>query len=162
MWSKLYLAVLALSLAAMGFFTFYSWSWLQSKGNPADAVAAYQYHSGLSWTVLLLSAAALLILGNAVLWAGGRAWAMWLTFLYFASFVVTTYFWLGEAFFHFKKDRGLFDGSFSVGPIFAVILIAIAAIFVFLDQFLIVRLNKKMYPPTEEIALPATAEPVGE
>ena len=160
MWSKIYLAFLALSITAMGFFTYYSWSWLQSKGNPVDAVAGFQYHSGLSWTVLWLSAAALLGLGNVVLWASSRTWAMWLTFLYFASFVIIAYFWLGESFFHYRKDNGLSEGSFSLGPFFAVVLIALVAAIVFFNQFLLVRVQQKMNPPIANTGTePAAVKP---
>lgn len=149
MWSKLYLAVLGLSIAGMAFFTYYSWSWLQSIGLPAVAVAGYDYHSSLAWVTLWISSLALLIIGNAVLWATGRAWNLWATFLYFAVFVVIRYFWLDEAFFHFKKTNGLFDGNFSVGPFFAVILIALAGVIVFFDKFLVIRLRAKTYPETD-------------
>lgn len=146
MWSKLYIALLGLSIVVLAFFTYYSWSWLQSIGLPAEAIASYQYHSRLSWTALWLSAAALLILGNVVLWTAGRTWAMWTTFLYFSAFIVVRYFWLDEKFLHFMKSNGLFDGSFSVGPFFAVILIAIAAAIVFFDQFIVTRLRAKTFP----------------
>ena len=147
MWSKLYLALLGLSLVVMAFFSFYSWSWLQSIGIPAQAAAGYEYHAGFAWTALWLTTAILFLAGNAVLWTGGRAWAMWITFVYFAVLAVVRLFWLDEAFVHFKKINGLSDGSFSVGPFVAVLLIVIIAAIVFFDQFIVSRLRDKMYPP---------------
>ncbi|HRI04204.1 MAG TPA: hypothetical protein PLL77_10715 [Pyrinomonadaceae bacterium] len=155
MWSKIYLAILAVACLVMAFFTFYSWSWLQSIGLPAAAVAGYEYHSGLAWPVLWIATIALLVLGNAVLWASERAWAMWVTFLYFSVFVIIRYFWLDQAFFQFKKTNGLFDGSFSIAPLMAVILVVIMAAIVFFDQFIVLRLRAKTYPTAAQNDEPA-------
>lgn len=153
MWSKIYLAVLGLSIAAMAFFTYYSWSWLQSIGQPAAAVAGYEYNSGVACAVLIISGVLLLLIANGMLWATQRAWAMWATFTYVAVFVIVRYFWLGEAFFRFKKENGLHEGSFSMGPVMGVILVVAAGIVVFVNQFVSVRMNRRMYPPVaaEEI-----------
>ena len=147
MWSKLYLASLGLSLVVMAFFTYYSWSWLQSIGRPAVAVAGFEYHSELAWTTLWISSFVLLISGNIILWTIGRAWAMWATFVYFAIMVASKFFWLDRAYFQFKTDNGLLSDGFSTGSFFAVIIIAIMAAIVFFDQFILVRLHEKMYPP---------------
>ncbi|MEO6655169.1 MAG: hypothetical protein ABIO36_03730 [Pyrinomonadaceae bacterium] len=158
MWIKLYLAALGLSITVMAFFTYYSWSWLQSIGLPSVAVAGYVYHSNLSWVTLWISAAALLIVGNAVVWANGRALALWATFLYFAVFVIIRYFWIDESFLHYRKTNGLVDGSFSVGPFFAVILIPLAGVIVFFDKFLVIRLRAKTYPETDKAHIEHSAE----
>ena len=147
MWNKLYLGVLGLSIAIMAFFTYYSWSWLQSIGQPIATVEGYNYHSDFGWITLWISSVLLLLLGNVILWLTRHAWAMWTTLLYFAVFVLLRYFWLDEALFHFKKANGLGNGSFSVGPIFAVIIVAVAVAVVFVDQFAVVLLQRKMYPP---------------
>lgn len=160
MLNKLYLAVLAVSIAIMAFFTYYSWSWLLSIGVPVAALEGYTYHANLAWVVLWVSSVLLLILANAILWRSGKATAIWFTFLYFAVFVLAWYFWLDQSFFQFKKANGLWDGSFSVGPIFGVILVIIAGVLVFVDQFVVLRLAKKMYPKdvTPEVVEPAETE----
>lgn len=150
MWSKIYLAFLGLSIAVMAFVTYYSWSWLQSIGQPAAAVAGYEYNSGVAGTVLIISGLLLLLIANGMLWATQRAWAMWVTFTFVAVFVLIRYFWLGEAFFRFKKDNGLWDGSFSLGPVMGALLVVVAGIAIFVNQFASVRLNRKMYPPVAE------------
>lgn len=153
MWSKIYFAVLGLSLAIMGFFTVYSWSWLQSIGLPAAAAAGYEYHAGLSWPVLWISSIVLLMLGNAVLWTTGRAWALWATFLYFAIFVAAKYFWLDRAFAQFRIGNGLVEDASSAGPFFGVLMLVFMAFAVFVDQFIVIRLRSKTYPqppPTDE------------
>ncbi|MBK6587865.1 MAG: hypothetical protein IPG22_06070 [Acidobacteria bacterium] len=88
MWSKLYLALLGLSLVVMAFFSFYSWSWLQSIGIPAQAAAGYEYHAGFAWTALWLTTAILVPGRKRRQGTGGRAWAMWITFVYFAVLAV--------------------------------------------------------------------------
>ncbi len=118
MWTKIYIAALGLSIAISAFFNFYAWSWLQSKGNPVDAIAGFEYHFGIAWMVIWITTLGLLILGNAVLWGTGRAWAMWVTFLYFALLMVLRFFWLGNGFLNFQKARGFSDDNFSAAPLF--------------------------------------------
>ncbi len=146
---KIYISLLTLSVAAMGFFTLYSWSWLGSIGSPAGAVAGYEYHAGASWPVLWLSASILLILANSILWVTGRLWPMWTTLLYFQIFVLIRAFWLDPTLLNIKNAAGIADSTFTVAPILAAILIIIAAAIVFFDQFLILRLKEKTYPAIE-------------
>lgn len=154
MLSKIYLAFLGLSIAAMAFFTYYSWSWLQSIGAPTAAVEGYEYHTYLSCIYLAVSGVVSLMLANGVMWATQRAWALWTTFAYAAIFIIVKYFWLGEAFFRYKKTNGMFDGSFSLGPVMGAILVVVAGAVVFANQFASARLYQKMYPPAEIEAQP--------
>lgn len=147
MWNKIYLAVVGISSALMTFFTYYSWSWLESVGRPVDAVSGYEYHSGMACTVLAVSGVVLLALANGVLWATQRAWAIWATFAYVAVFLLIRYFWLGESYFRFSTDNGLTDSSYSFGPVFGVILIAVLALIVLANQFISVRLYQRLYRP---------------
>ena len=146
MWNKLFLALFSLSVAVMAFFSYYSSSWLNSVGRPADAIAGYEYHSGLACTALVISGILLLALANGVLWATQRAWAIWATFGYVAVFLLIRYFWLGESYFRFNTENGLANSNYSFGPVFGVILIIVSALIVFANQFLSVRLYQKMYP----------------
>lgn len=153
MWNKIYLAALALSLAVMAFFTVYSLSWLQSIGDPRAAAAGFEYHSAASWPFLWISAIALLLIGNAVLWTTRRSWAMWLTFIYLGFFIAARFFWLERSFESFQTEHGLAAGGISFGPFFAVIMIVVIAAIVFFDQFFVVRMHEKMYPtPAEPVA----------
>lgn len=158
MWSKIYLVILAIAIIVMAFFTFYSWSWLQSIGLPAAAVAGYEYHAGLAWPALWILTIALLAVGNVILWTSGRAWAMWVTFIYFSAFAVIRYFWLDQAFFQFRKTNGLFDGSFSIAPLMAVILVVLMAAIVFFNQFIVLRLRAKTYPVAVQEDSPAESQ----
>ena len=158
MWSKFYLAVLAVAVIVMAFFTYYAWSWLQSIGQPVAAAEGYDYHSGLAWNAIWLFTIAMLICGNAVLWASGRAWAMWATFLYFATVWIIHGFWLEPMSVRFNKESGLSDATVSMAPISAVVLIVLMAIIVFFDKFLVIRLRDKTYPSNVESEPKTAAE----
>jgi hypothetical protein len=143
---KIYIALLALSVLIMGFFTLYSWSWLSSIGSPAGAIAGYEYYAAISWPVLWLTASILLILANSILWVTGRVWPMWTSLIYFQVFVILRAFWLDPALLAFQNASGLTDRSFTVAPLLAAIIILMAAAIVFFDQFLIIRLKQKTFP----------------
>ncbi len=157
MWSKIYFAVLGLAIAIVGFFDYYSWSWLQSIGQPTAVIEGYEYNRGLAWMALWVFTVILLFVGNAILWAGQRAWAIWLTFVFFAFAIMLSYFWLDQILGRFVKDNGFNEATFSLGPLFAVVWIALMAGLVFLTQIVVIKIHKKMYPiestPVEEILL---------
>lgn len=145
MWTKVYLALLAIASLAMAFFTHYSWSWLQSIGAPAAAIAGYNYFAGLAWAFLVISSIILVVSANVVLLKSGFSWAMWTTLGYFTLFILIQYFWLEQA----------ASGTFSpemlgrtvwLGPFFAVFLCVGAAAVIFIDQLLVVRLKNRIYP----------------
>lgn len=149
MFGKIYFGILAVSTAIMAFFTCYSCSWLKSVGAPAAAIAGYDYHSSYGWTTLWITTAVLLLLGNAVFWAGGRAWAMWLTVVYFVVFTVLRSFSLEPAAADFRTTNGLSPGD-GIGPVFAAVLIVALVVVAFVDQFVLVRLRTLTFPPATE------------
>lgn len=157
MWSKIYLAFLALSLAVMAFFTIYSLSWLQSIGDPRAAAAGFDYHSQLSWPVLWISSIVLLVIANAVLWTTRRSWAMWITFIYLAGFIAVKFFWLEPAFSAFQASQAS-SGRGVLFPFFAVVIIVVLAAIVFFNQFFVVRMLEKMYPTKTEERTSETEE----
>lgn len=153
MWSKIYLGVLTVAVVITTFFTYYSWSWLQSIGLPDDAVAGYEYHAALAWTATWIFAIVLLLLGNVIFWTRVSSWALWTTFLYFSAFVVIRLFWLDQSSLSFKKLNGLAANSFTLGPILAVILVILMGVIVFFDIYLVTRLRAKTYPPADPTAV---------
>ena len=162
MFAKIYLALFVASAAVMTFFTCYSCSWLKSVGAPAAAIAGYDYHAGYAWPLLWLTTVTLLFLGNAVLWASGKAWAMWMTVAYFVVFIVLRAFWLDPAASQFRTANALPADALSIGPVFAAVLIVLLAAIAFFDQFIIIRLRTKTYgtPATVEEPAPADEKPV--
>jgi len=59
-------------------------------------------------------------------------------------------FWLERSFFQFKQEK-LNSGGFLFTPFFGITLIVLAAIIVFFDQFLVKRLNDKMFPSEQPV-----------
>lgn len=149
MWSKIYLGILAISIFVTGTFALYSYSWLGSIGNPETAAENYQNVSNLASLILWISSAVLLLLANVVLWKTRRAWAIWLTFAYFAAFIILRYFIFDNALLKFQQSKGLTESNFSFSPIFGVIFVILAAVIVYFNQFISLRLNEKMYPIKE-------------
>ena len=68
----------------------------------------------------------------------------WLLFpLVFFAFTQIVNAYKGEALFRYKKAVGLWEGGFSVGPFFAIIIIAIAAVAIFINYHILRRLLQK-------------------
>src|SRR5215470_1901527 len=104
MLNKIYLVLLGATVLVMAFFTYYSWSWLQSIGSPLAVVENYEFWSNGSWVFLWISTLTLLIAGNIVLWIHRRSWSMWLAAGYFAVFILIRGFWLDSLFDAFKAS----------------------------------------------------------
>ena len=75
---------------------------------------------------------------------------MWVTFVYFAVFVVTRSFGLERSFFQFKQANGLTESSFTLAPVVGAIICFAAAVIVYANQFAVVRLQERMYPGNME------------
>ena len=154
MWNKIYLITLAAAIIAMGILLYLPFSWLQSITAPRDVELHYKYYANISWTFLLISTLVLLVLGNVLLWLTRRSWAMWATFLYFAVFMIAQTFWLENSFFRYKQANNLEAGLVSWSPLVGVVLIVLTAVIVFFDQYLVKRLQDKMYPSALPIESP--------
>lgn len=152
MWSKIYILLLSLSIFLLGFVTFYSWTWLRSIGLPIDAIAGFEYFDNIGWTLLWVTAILLLVVANIILVKTERAWAMWTTFAYFAVFVIAKYFWLAVAATNFQRDNNLPSNNYLLGPFFALFLCIAFGAIVFVDQLLVVRLSRTIYPPELPVA----------
>ncbi len=91
---------------------------------------------------------------------------MWASLVYFAVFMIAYTFWLENSFFRYKQANNLESGIISWSPLFGVVLIVLAAIIVFFNQYLVKRMHDKMYPamqPVEELPAESPAEsPVDE
>ena len=151
MWNKVYFVILAAAVLAMCILLYLPYSWLQSVTAPRDVEAHYKFYANISWMFLLISTLVLLVLGNVLLWVTRRSWAMWATFLYFAVFMIAQTFWLENSFFRYKQANNLESGLVSWSPVVGVVLIALTAVIVFFDQYLVKRMHDKMYPPAQPL-----------
>lgn len=152
MWNKIYTAVLGICFILAAGLTYYASTWLQSATKPADVVTNYNYYANNGWLFLWASSVILLILANVVLWTTRNAWAMWATLLYFALFMLIQTFWLGSSFSQYKQQNNLSENTLPLGVLFGVILIGLASVIVFFNQFLVKRMRDKMLAPTETAA----------
>lgn len=150
MWNKIFIAALVIVLLPICFLTFYAHSWLGSIGDPRIAIDNFTYYAGLAWLWLWISSIALLVLANIVLWQTRKAWAMWTTAVYFGIFLLLRAFWLDFASFGFMSANNLPFGIAAIGPFLTLIMFAIAVAIVFFNQFIVVRMSEKMYPPPAE------------
>ncbi|NJM53053.1 MAG: hypothetical protein HC846_06450 [Blastocatellia bacterium] len=91
-------------------------------------------------------------MANIILWTNRKSWALWLTFGYFAVFILLDMWWLGDSLVAFKKQNNLWSGGFQVGGIFAALLVVVVGIGVFFNQFLVLRLHDKMFNKPQEQA----------
>lgn len=147
---NIYLAVLALSAAVCAFFIYYGQTWLASIGDPRTAYEGFEYHHSLAGMALWIAAGVLLLLANIILLTTRSAWAMWTTFAFFAVFTLVRYFWTGPAGFAFHKSFDPAAATYNFSVFLGVFLIIGAALVVYFDQFVVVRLLRKMYGAPEE------------
>lgn len=150
MLKKLYLIALGILVLPSALLIYYAGSWLHSIGDAKAAQEEYFFYSGLGLTVLLISSGLLFIGGNVILWTTRRAWALWLSFAFFALFTFLRFWWLEGAYLDFAMRNSLTDNKFSLGPIVAVVLILGVGALVFFDQFVVLRLAEKMHPAPAE------------
>lgn len=157
MWTKIYLILFAVALLAMSFLTYLSYTLLQSIGfAPKDIAESFLGFAATYWTFFWISSLVLLVAANVVLWLTRRAWALWLTLLYFSIFVLARTWWLNEVYYAYAKQNNLAaDGFFGYGILGVLICIAVA-VGIFFNQFLVLRMRDRLHnvdKPAEEIAV---------
>jgi hypothetical protein len=153
MLNKIFLLLLAIAIIAMSVLTFFTFQQLQSTGfSPSKIIENFSFYESLQSQFLWISSLILLIFANVLLWTNKSIWSLWLSFLYFAVFILLNTMWLGELAFAYKKTNGLSDGSFSLLGIAGAVLCVIVAVGVFFDQFIVLRLRAKTSNKPQEIA----------
>lgn len=145
MWTKIYLATALVFSFLLGFVAYYSARWLGSITAPADAYAGYEYFRGLSWWVLWIASAILLIIANIVLARTGRGWAMWATLGYFCVFVLVIGFLLPISSIGFLRDKGFApETSAYLSPFLAVGFCVGFAALVYANHLLAARMRTRL------------------
>ena len=152
MFSKIYLGLLAIAILVMGTLTFLCYSWLQSIGDPLNVVQNYKNYAGISWTALWISFISLVVFANIFLWKDGKAWALWTSLLFFVAFIVLQTFWLDKSYFAFMKTHNLAESNYFIKPFLGVTISTIAAIGVFFNQFIVLRLRDKMFASDDDVS----------
>lgn len=152
MLNKIYLIAFAVLLVPQAFLTYYAGTWLTSIGDPKAAQASYFYYTGMGFTLLWIAFFLLVVIANIILWTSRRAWAIWLTFAYFAIFIFLRYWWLEGTYLDFARRNAFIDSNFSLGPIVAALLVVGMGALIFFDQFVVLRLAEKMHPTAGKTA----------
>jgi hypothetical protein len=147
MFSKIYVLVLIVAILITGLLTFYAYSWLGSLSSPQSIVENHNFYSNLAWTSVWLSSIILLGIANAILWKTRKLWAMWASLIFFAVFVVLHTFWLSPIISKFQYDNNLQERGISLSPFLGIIICILAAIIVFFNQFIVMRMHEKTFPP---------------
>jgi hypothetical protein len=158
--NKIFLVLFGAAFLIMALLTFMTSSQLKSIGFPPEQIVQnFVNYESVHWILFWISSGVLLIVGNIILWTEQKAWALWLTLLFFAVFIMTNTWWLTENLANYQIHHGLPTGGiFSKNGIFGAIFCIVGGIVIFFDQFLILRLRDKMFEkPGEEVE----SSPVG-
>ncbi|MBK9165795.1 MAG: hypothetical protein IPM21_18170 [Acidobacteria bacterium] len=163
MWNKIYFGSLAAATGLTAFLAYYAWSWLGSIGKPADALAGFEYWHFLLRNALWFLSLALLTLGTICLVKTKKAWNLWITFGFFTTFAIFTYFILIFSASSFETVRGLPARSSFTAPIITVLLIAGFGGLTFAAHFVTLRFVERLYPEkdlaVDDPALSSVAPP---
>lgn len=150
MLNKIFLGVFALAIIGLAILSFLSYNQLQSIGfAPANIVENFNSYHGIHWIYLWIASIVLLVFANVIMWTNRKAFALWLTFVFFAVSILVNMWWLSNLLFNYKKQNGLWEGGFNASIIGAAFFIIIAGIGVFFNQFLTFRLRDKMFNKAE-------------
>ncbi len=147
MLNRIFFATLAASLGIVGVLEFYGYTWLGSIGDPRAAYEGFRYYQSAAWAALWVSAVVLLAIANVILWSTRRAWAMWSAFGFFGLFIVIRFFATGPAGAALYRTLDATASGFDLSPFLGVAIVALAAAIVYFDQYLLLRLLDRMYPP---------------
>ncbi len=158
MLGRIYLVLLSVAVVVMGALTYLSYGWLQSIGDPQNAIQNYQDYSGISWSVLWVCFLALVIVANVLLWKTRKAWALWASLLFFVSFIIIQTFWLENAFFNFVKENTASESKYFIRPFLGITISAIATIGIFFDQFILLRMRDKLPSKDNVLTAPETKD----
>jgi hypothetical protein len=142
-----YLIALAVFLLLMSILTYIARSWLGSITDPRNVISNYEYYAKINGNFLWISALILLILANVILWKTRKTWAFWTTLLYFVFFVVLHTFWLDKSFLEYKRGNSLQLTGFSLTPFIGAVFCVLAAVLIFFNQLLVLKMRDKMFPP---------------
>lgn len=146
MLNKIFLLALAIGSIIMCALTYLVYSQLKHIGFASTQIAAdYKIYENYFLEFLWFSSAVFLILGNIILWSKRKSWGVWATLLYFGLFFLLQGWWLGNEFYAYKVANNLPVGGFYGGGLFSTIIVVVAAVGIFFDQFLVLRLRDRLY-----------------
>ena len=155
MLNKIYPIALTISVVIMAVLTYLAYSQLQSVGFAPTVIAAnYLDYISYYQQFLWLSSAILLILANILLWNERKSWSLWATLVFFVFFVLLNGWGLNGMFSDYKGSNFPPDSNFSTTGLFSAVICIIAAVAVYFNQYIVLRMRERMYPVKESISDP--------
>lgn len=151
MWNKIYLGLLVFAIVAMCGMTYWCYNWLGSVDRPETVAANLINSQNIYRTTLLISSAILMLIANILLWTKRSAWALWVTFIFFSTFIILQTWWLNSLTNNYLVANKLESGFVGMG-ILGIVLCIITAIGVFFNQFIVFRMRDKMFADKEVVA----------
>lgn len=152
MLNKIFLILFAVAILFMAVLSFLTNWQLSSIGfPPPQIVDTFKSYESLHWLSLWISSLILLVLSNVIMWTNRKSWALWLTFSFFAVFIMVNTWWLTESLKAYQIKENLDTaGLLSKNGIFGAIFCIVGGVGIFFDQFLVLRLRDKMFGKPEE------------
>ncbi|MGI8495483.1 MAG: hypothetical protein ACR2L1_09265 [Pyrinomonadaceae bacterium] len=151
MLNKIYFLALTIAAVIMIVLSYLAYNQIQAIGfSPATIAGNFHYYESLYQQFLWISSLILLILGNVLLWQTRRSRALWATLLYFVVFVLLDSWWLGSLGFDYEQRYKLTVDSFSFSGILGAGLCIVAALIIFFDHFIVLRMRDRIHgaPPS--------------
>jgi hypothetical protein len=143
MWTKVYVGTLAVFALFLGVVVYYASSWLGSITAPLDAFAGYEYNRSLSWWILWISTAVLVVLANILLANTGKAWALWATFGYTCFFVMIIGFLLPLTAIGFLREHNFApELTQYLSPFLAIGICVGFGAFIYVNQLVATRMRR--------------------
>jgi len=140
-----YVAIAILSLI-MGMSSFRMYSALLAYESIESAQTAYHEISSVMTYAVPLSFVVLIVFSNQIFLKTEKARYFFFSFLFFALFTVIDYVYIGEMYFHFIKDNGIWKGGFSVIGLAGLFLCFCAFVIAGANYVILVTIKKMMTP----------------
>lgn len=161
MLNKIFLILLAVAVLFMAALSYLTNSQLSSIGfPPPQIVETFKSYENLHWLSLWISSLILLVLANVIMWTNRKSWALWITFVYFAVFIMVNTWWLTENLSAYQIANKLDTaGLLGKNGVFGAIFCIVGGIGIYFNQFIVFRLHDKMFnksvdePTTEEAVI---------
>lgn len=152
MLNKIFLILFAVAILFMATLSFLTNSQLSSIGfPPPQIVDTFKSYENLHWLSLWISSLILLVLSNVIMWTYRKSWALWLTFSFFAVFIMVNTWWLTESLKAYQiKEHLDTAGLLSKNGIFGAIFCIVGGVGIFFNQYIVLRLRDKMFNKPDE------------
>lgn len=159
MLTKIFFGILLLSIFVMGALFFLSSSSLNSIGfSPRQIVDNFFGYNSIYWTGLWVTSGLLLIFSNVLLWTNRNAWSLWISFVFFAVFLMLQTMFIGDKLYAFTSANLPAETPLGFGGIAGAFACVVVAIGVFFNQFLVLRMRDKMFKVEAEPKVIETIE----